>query len=222
MHRRGEVLPAGDPRHGLPAGVDARCVCRRCRTVHARMVATVQATRDGVPRFRAVRRVRALRAVGFLPDEIATAAGVDVMAVHYLTENTAAVSVSRPVFARLSTAYDGLSARPLFGEVRDQLRAHARHLRYYPPLAWEDIDNPVERPSRDCRWADPDAPERVRKHDTVDPAAVTRVLAGEVVPTTRAEKETITAEWLRLGRGWRTLEQLTGWNVEEYRKDGAA
>jgi hypothetical protein len=48
------------------------------------------------------------------------------------------------------------------------------------------------------------------------------VLDGEVVPTTRAEKELIAREWLARGRSWRSLERLTGWNIEDYRKAGAA
>jgi hypothetical protein len=58
----------------------------------------------------------------------------------------------------------------------------------------------------------------VRKNDTVDGLTVTRVLAGDLVPTTRAEKEVIVNAWLATGRSWSSLERLTGWKIEAYRK----
>lgn len=221
------VLPAGDPRHGLPVGVDAGCSCNRCRLAATRMTRVFDANRGGVCRYRATRRLRALRAIGHTPERLAAAIGCHLYDVLGLCETAGTATVRRDLFARIAAAYEPLSARPGVGSVAEFEVAWAKNMRWMPPLAWDNIDDRLERPSRDARWC-PDADcedsmcpleHKARKHDTVDESAVARVMAGELVPTTRAEKETITARWLAAGRTWDSLESFTGWHLEKYRKE---
>ena len=51
----------------------------------------------------------------------------------------------------------------------------------------------------------------------VDEAVVLRVLAGDLVPTTAAERREIVARWHTTGRPINDLEDLTGWKPERYR-----
>lgn len=227
------MLTAGDPRHGLPAGVDARCVCRRCGVAGARLREAHRTTACGAPRWQAARRVRALLAHGYTPREVADAAGIEWLEVAWLTEERRAPTVSRATLTRLIVAYGPMSGRPLTGDTRDMLRGEARRRGWFPPAAYDDIDDPDERPRRTptvvpdmigprCPdpWCDHGSCTllKIHHHDRIDPVAVERVLHYDVVPTSRAEKELITARWIELGRSLRELERLTGWNADVYRK----
>jgi len=200
--------PVGDLFHGLPAGVDAACPCRPCRIARDRITDALADTRWGVPRFRAVRRVQALAAIGYTPDQLATILVCPVWELDGLMEPRIAGGgfPSRRLFARLFAAYEVLSARPLLEEADP---------RWPSPLAWDEPDDPdgIDNPDARPRAHEPE-PEHY--HDTIDPARVARIMAGVYVETTRAEKETATALWMAAGRTWADLERLTGWNVEKY------
>lgn len=200
-------LPAGDRRHGLPAGVDARCRCARCHRAHSRIIAALASTRLGVPRYRAARRVQALAAIGYTPDGLAAMLEVPRWELAALLYDAGGIP-NRRTFARLAAAYEPLSARPV-----DDL-AHTRV--WLAPCAWDDIDDPHEHPSRDARYDDDH--EKVHAHDVVDHAAVWRIVYGgsNVPGTSRATKEAVVAEWPATGRSFAQLKALTGWNPEEY------
>jgi hypothetical protein len=72
-----------------------------------------------------------------------------------------------------------------------------------PPLAWDDIDN------------DP-APAATVEHLDVDPVVVERILAGDAVNATTAERRAVVARWPETGRSYADLARLTGWKVERY------
>lgn len=223
------LAPAGDP-HGLPAGVESGCHCAPCRRAAARMTDAFESTRYGVPRFRAVRRVQALAAIGYPPAVLAPILAVPVWEVAPFMADDLHNHLSRRLFARLYAAYEVLSARPLLPEANP---------RWPSPLAWDEpdepggLDDPAARPDRvgpmvgylgpRCATCHHESCNLIpaRLHDTVDHARVQRVLAGENVPTTRAEKETVVARWFQLGRTWASLEAQTGWNLESYTKPKA-
>ena len=208
--------PAGDLFHGLPAGVDAACPCRPCRRARNRIADALETVKYGVPRYRALRRVQALAAIGYPPETLAGILGCPAWELHGMMDARLSGHPSRRLFARLFAAYETLSARPLL-ETADP--------RWPAPLAWGEtdepggIDDPDARPVHD----DHDDTDSERYHDSVDHARVERVLAGDTsVPTTRAEKEAVTARWIKAGRSWASLERLTGWNVECYTPEKVA
>jgi hypothetical protein len=132
------------------------------------------------------------------------------------------VEVHRMTAERVAAVYDELSmVRPVDSAVRGrgQIRIHDRQRRmakrrgYAPPLAWDNIDDPNERPNM--------RPARYRSTRDVDHATVERVLAGDKLPTTIAEKREITRRWLARGGSLLSLEKATGWKSDRY-TDGAA
>lgn len=96
-----------------------------------------------VPALGTVRRLRALMAIGHSPEAIAEAAGCSVNCFTDIVYGHSADSV-RPRTARLvAEAYEHLSARP---GAHSLSRRRAAERNWAPPLAWDDIDDPNERP----------------------------------------------------------------------------
>jgi hypothetical protein len=94
----------------------------------------------------------------------------------------------------------------------------ARARGYLVPLAWDDPGTlawPHGTPS-----LRPDRP-RAAAWSEIDHAVVERVLAGEKLPTTRAEKFEITARWKAMGRPVKPLNALQGWQHGRYDADDA-
>lgn len=87
--------------------------------------------------------------------------------------------------------------------------ARARSARHAPPLAWVDIDDPSEKPYRNPH-------ENASGRDVVDRAVVTRLLNGERLPSTKAEKEEAMRRWLESGKPARHLSQMHGWQDGRY------
>ena len=78
--------------------------------------------------------------------------------------------------------------------LHNQVRAAAN----VPPLAWDDIDNDLQPQSGDGV--------------DLDEVVVDRILGGERLPATPAEKVEVVRRWLATGRRLADLERLTGWN----------
>lgn len=150
----------------------------------------------------AVRRIQALLAIGWTHRLLAEHTGVQTAVVL----NQPGRWITRSTHDRLAAAYRDLATRPGPSHVT---RARAAKLGYLSPLAWNDIDRD---PHPDGDTDD----DPGNHHDQVDPVVVDRVLAGERLTTTRAEKEAITAAWTNAGRSLRQLEQLTGWKTDRY------
>lgn len=110
----------------------------------------------------------------------------------------------------MAAAFESLCMTP--GESR-KTRLRAQQFGYLPPLAWDDIDDPAERPARPRRHQD-------RRRTEVDHAVVERVLAGEHLDTTRAEKQEIARLWVERGGTLADLERLHGWRPERYHQLG--
>jgi hypothetical protein len=96
---------------------------------------------------------------------------------------------------------------------RTRTRNYARNHNFAPPLAWDDIDNPRERPRQGTR--------RVRRTD-IDEAVVLRLLAGEHLPATTAERNEAMARWRASGRAERELCLIHNWHDGRYGKDEVA
>lgn len=169
-----------------------------------------------VPAVGTTRRLQALAAVGWSQKEIAARLGVTGARVGHLMngmfptvfpETAAAVAA---VFDELCMVVptDPTPTRPRQIRVHERTRRHARARGWVTALAWDDIDNPAERPKRGNA-------RRPRRTD-VDEAVVQRILAGEVLDTTTAEKYEIMRRWIALDRPEKALCERMGWKPGRY------
>ncbi len=88
------------------------------------------------------RRVRALYAIGHIPDTIAAAAGLDPTTINHLA-NGHYRSVVGTTAAAVAAAYKTLSVR---AGTSTRTRRRAALEGWHGPLDWDDIDNPDARP----------------------------------------------------------------------------
>ena len=138
---------------GEVCGVTASAVCsiglgqtstvnatraRRILAVRPRAVYARANTAGHVPAVGARRRIRALLAIGWTHAHIAEAAGMPPRRPALILSQ-AGDMVTLDAHDRIADAYDELS-------MRQGPSARNRRLGYPPPLAWDDIDNPRERP----------------------------------------------------------------------------
>ena len=160
-----------------------------------------------------VRRVQALHAIGYTTGQLARETGMCSDALVTLRER--AKWSSATTRRKVADAYERLHMKPQ--RRRDKYAARFYNLAaangWLPPLMWDDIDDENEQP-KVCKM------ERTR--DEIDHAVVERILAGDTLPATRAERQEVMRRWI--ARGWPTneLERRTGWKVERYGRKGAA
>ena len=217
-------MKADDPRHGTNAGYVEHIAtktpsCQPCRDAHAaykrglrtrRYLARVdKLTRDATG---AHRRIRALQAIGWTFAEINDAAGKPGNHFGGFSGNVLRYRRIGPgTFAAIEQAYRALSMTVPQGPYRDRNRSIAKRRGYVPPLAWDDIDDPAETPKGLAR---PRGEKFGNNH--LDPVVVERVLAGEVLDTTRAEKAEIVRRWVASGRSELSLCKRLGWKPGRY------
>lgn len=170
------------------------------------------------PALGTTRRLQALAALGWTQVQLGARLGVSDARVGHLTEGRSAKlhPATADAVARL---YDEISMtvpadhdgpRSL-GQTRVHARARANAERrgYFPPLAWDDIDDPNERPTRGY--------QKARSHHELDEAVVERVMNGETdLRTTFAEKCEIMTRWVAAGRTKRSLISRMGWGEGRY------
>lgn len=82
-----------------------------------------------------------------------------------------------------------------------------------PPLAWDNIDDPDERPAG-LGYRE----RRVEGHASseCDPVVVMRLLQGDRIPSTRAERTEALRRWVADGNSVRELCLHHGWNDRRY------
>lgn len=223
-----------DPRHGQERGYFAhkkagQTACADCLRAHSlaekrRVYNRTHGRGHTLDVTGTRRRIQALMALGWTQGDIARAAGFrrrEQIAVILNRQKRVAPTTA----ARIRTAYDALSMRPIeLDAQRTRVRNHAQSEGWAVPLAWEghDIDDPDTQPYRPT-FAKPD-------HDDLDPVVVERILAGDMTlarDATRAEREAVAAAWRdRTGRPLNDLARATGWKTERYtthhRKEHAA
>lgn len=194
----------------------------KVRPDFATAVLAVELNPYAVPIYRVQRRVQALIALGYTQPWIAEQIGVTQARIWQFIRGRQE-HVTPDTFEKVDDLYRRFSMTlPPTTTKREKYAASraretATRNRYRPPLAWDDIDNPDEKP---CRGRD-----LTHSHDEVDPVVVQRFLEGDWgIRTTKAERFEITARWLDRGRSLADLERATGWRAERYvtREDGAA
>lgn len=202
-----------DPRHGKNAGYLAGCSEACCRTAHADYRRALRSNwyLMGVERLYVdvtgtVRRIRALQAMGWRYVDLDRALGRapshgGATWSHNLMHQQRIHVANAQLVAAL---YERLSMTP---GPSDVARRRALRKGYHPPLAWNDIDDPNERPRRGTDH---------RRKDDVDHAVIQRVLDGEVLDTTQAEKRIILSRWIAAGRSEKSLCERMGWRHGRY------
>jgi hypothetical protein len=192
-------------RHGTPTAYQRYgCRCDDARAAQSRYRKQLRYRHHrGVPTkiagYRVRRRFEALMALGWPRGEIYRRMGYSDSS---WIDRDDRERVSAAVFAKVCAVYDELSMQV---GPSQQTRSFARNRGYAPPLAWDDIDDPDEQPKG-----------LGRTHvDDVDDAVVARVLAGERLPTTPAERREITARW---PGSLAELERRFGWKANRYKR----
>lgn len=209
-------MNADDKRHGSNAGYVAGCRCAPCRLASTRYTKRLKADNQfGLERtvesWRAVRRLDALACLGWSRGVVAVEMGVKHKCQVYAIGSHPRIYES--TLARLDAVYQRLSMRLPDPQTKNQRTAvtktqrNAQRRGALPPLAWDDIDNPDQRPD-------------MTETETVDPVVVDRILAGDWrLKATRDERWQVITRWPESDK---QLEERTGWNIARERRDHAA
>lgn len=174
-----------------------------------------------IDRTGSVRRLQALIAIGHRQTDLARMLGMSGSNISSLINglydpNRPRTRLQASTAQRIADLYDRLHLTP--GD-NWASRGRAKRHGWAPPLAWDNIDDPNEKPYR------PRREDTYAHNDDVDEAVVERFLAGEKLRTTPAERREIMRRWLASGRSERSLCSRTGWKEGRYsptRQDDAA
>lgn len=154
-----------------------------------------------VPRVGTVRRIQALLALGWTHAHLSGHSGTTTAVL--LTQQGRWVTRTTHDAVARTYAELGRSSGP-----SAITRRRAERRGYHSPLAWDDVDIDAE----------PDLAEQLAEAGEVDHAVVHRVLLGEDLPTTTAERFEVVARMRAVGRPLADLERL-GWRPDRYRRD---
>jgi hypothetical protein len=147
-----------------------------------------------VPVIGAARRVRALMALGWRHVDITEMIG---RSSHHIAAARHS-SMLAGDWRLVAAAYDRMSTAV---GPSDNSRQRASKAGYFPPFAWDDIDDPTERPTTDG----------TRKHKgDIDQAVVRRVINGDRLPMTPAERVAVVNQMRAAGWSLVRIEQHTG------------
>lgn len=139
-------MTPNDSRHGTVAGYRAGChdtCCRHANTRYdiLRRVEAMNGITRTVDATGTIRRIRALRRLGWTLDAIAAHAGYDsLQAIDRIVSRRKVLRSTRDRIARTYVALSLTSGPSL------RASAYAERQGWPPPSAWLDIDNPAERP----------------------------------------------------------------------------
>lgn len=140
-----------DPRHGTTAGhyqhrKEGEPACGPCVTAKTRYekIRTVYGNRM-VPAIGTRRRIRALKAMGHSGADIAARLGTTYQAVHKIEHGTSE-RVWAATAENVRRVFEEMCMTLPTGYHRTRIRNAAAALRYAPPLAWDNIDDPNEQP----------------------------------------------------------------------------
>lgn len=151
-----------------------------------------------VPAEGARRRLRSLMRLGWRHEDVRALVG---RSTHVLVGNSAPTKIKAIDWRLIDAAWRQLSATP---GPSNKSRTRAERLGYAAPLAWDDIDDPQERP------------RGTTESGTPDPIIVARLIAGQHVESTRAEKEEAMRQWLAKGGSAREICRMHGWREGRY------
>lgn len=208
-----------DPRHGTTRGYHAGCHEPCCRRAMARYEKAGRLARlNGglaVPALGSQRRLQALMRLGWSSHAIAAAAGLKhrnhTLRILNGQKGKPTVWVQKSTDKWVREVYDKLSMQVPTGAHANRTRAHAERMGWPPPLAWDDIDNPNEKPrtltKREGVW-----------DDQIDEAVVDRVVNEMRRPRklTRAESAEVVRILLSRGVSTHVIANDYGVKAERY------
>lgn len=207
------MLSPNDPRHGTKAGYEAGCRDTCCRKAQARYINQWRMTGPrSIDITGTRRRVEALATLGWSMAELSTMLGHERTYLRKLITLNKSGEIYKTTAERIDALYQRLcmvratdTDKHTLGwnGCRERTRRWALKRGYAPPLAWDDIDNDTEP----VLYGDN---KITRSRDEIDEAVVLRVLAGERLKTTYAERREIVRR--ARARGWSEtrIEQTTG------------
>lgn len=214
-------MSPNDSRHGTYAGAIAHWLsdgrpCHPCEVAEWRYRKTrkLRHIRGEVvmaPAVGVVRRYQALLALGYTGPRIAAETGLSIRTLRSVQYH-GHVSVRPETAEKMAAAYERLSMTRPEGRYANRARSQARARGWLPPLAWDDIDDPNERPTattRDGNW-----------EDQVDHAIVWRVVNEQTRPRklTRAESAEVARVLLSRGVSTFAIENDYGIKAERYKE----
>lgn len=167
----------------------------------------------------AARRLQALVALGYSQRSLAQRLGImpaNFTSLVHGTQPFVSVRTHRQVcdlYAELARRLPEPVTRSEKGAVTRAKKIAAKY-GWVSPMAWDDIDDPNEKPHRVTQRGNH------KGKDEVDEAVVERVLAGEVLRCTKAEKDEVVRRWRAEHRGsMKALLERMGWKDSRYGKD---
>lgn len=215
------VIQPDDPRHGQTRGYHAGCRNPCCKAAIVRYEKSskyrqISGIKWAIPAIGAQRRIQALMAMGWTSTDIALAAGWNhrnqIFRILKGQKGKPCTWVERKTYRAISDVFERLSMTlPEHSPARARCRSIAAKNGWLPPLAWSNIDDPSEVPRKGSNH---------KLRTDVDEAVVVRVLAGEQLRTTPAEKDEIVRRWTALGGSFNDLERRLG--INKYRHKEAS
>lgn len=212
-----------DPRHGTRPGYYAHrkvgeTACNPCKAAAAkaeqnRQLSLMRGINGRLDPTGTRRRLQALAWLGYGWKELAEHIGAqENMVIRWARRDAPGSYVFRDTAAKVADVYERLSMRPAPTDTTAQkntaarARNRARRNGWLPPLAWDNIDNPNERP---------DLRSNSHVHETADPSIVERFIrhSDHSLDCNPAERMEIIRRWVNSGRSQRELERVTGWNI---------
>jgi hypothetical protein len=223
LRNHGMSIPEIARHAGIPRGTVYRMIgagsypqSKYALATNVAKILAVQATpaaRGYVPRLGVIRRIQALNAIGWPRTYIAERLGMSPQNLTQLVNGCRGTDprpndkVQAATWLKVDRLYRELHMTP--GPSPESVR-RARAKGYPPPLAWDDIDNPTERPVGVERRPQP------LSLSEVDEARVLRLLAGERIASTRPEKDEAMRRWVASGKSEASLCAIHGWRDNRY------
>jgi hypothetical protein len=105
--------------------------------------------RATIPALGLMRRMQALRAIGYTVPQLSEATGLSTVYLYQLSEGRRSERINKRHAQKINEVYRTLCVQPCHNKGKS-LRAknYAKKRGWFPPMAWDDIDDPQERPSR--------------------------------------------------------------------------
>lgn len=201
-----------DVRHGTHRGYVVGCRLLCCTAAQTRYMKLYRLGR--IPRMvdatGTVRRIRALQALGWTYGDMGARYGYGENWANMLTRRPLVVSTNAE---RITQIYDDLCMVIPVGPYATRTRNLARRKGWPPPLAWDDIDNDAEP----IGWEYiPRATRNQNADDALDPVVVMRLLEGDRVTSTAAERTAALERWVADGGTQAELCRWHGWQEGRY------
>lgn len=154
------------------------------------------------------RRLQALGILGYSMQQISAGTGLDLDGITRLRRRENVTHCHPHMYKPILAFYDAHHMKPEPASRKSSRVAnYARAMGWASPMAWENIDDPGEKPK---------GIPGSRGGNTVDEAAVLRRMQGDrTVRLSHAERCELVRQWRRSGRTLKEMSRITGINKPE-------